>query len=398
MEDMYNFTIDSTTIHVVNKVNYTSYTFFIKRDVQEPLIIENLVVEVDSTNIPKASIIKYNLNEPSVYLPETNSYSLNATAEQTPIIYNNTNVKVDGSTSDNPNCFGVQFCSWGTTGGPDSWHIATDVCISENEGRPVSTIHYVEYGVCDSGSGGDGNPTDSTNTNTNNNTNTTSDSTGNGGTATTSTYPVTNCRTCLDSSQNDCNSDMSSNSTTALNNYFGIGNYQNDCNLNLNELLPFNNISELDLFLDSLIENNFINHSSTVENVIHSIRRDIHKMSFSSFPNADLVAEIRLKVPDANNALECLQFQNIRVNLEGNNTFFDWNQFGSEDPSANDGPIVIINESLNTIKVIVSGEINIGLNFEGYPISAKKLITIEIVYDYSTSELNSNLSHWYYTN
>lgn len=82
MEDSYNFTIDSTSIYEVVAEGYTSYTFSIFRENQPNInytYYENLFIEIDSTDIPQASILKFNLSsDHSVTSIESNK-----------IIYNN---------------------------------------------------------------------------------------------------------------------------------------------------------------------------------------------------------------------------------------------------------------------------------------------------------------------
>lgn len=60
----YDFVIDSTSIYEVVKDNYTSYTFSIYRNNLPEFVsyYENLFIEIDSSNVPKASILKFNLN------------------------------------------------------------------------------------------------------------------------------------------------------------------------------------------------------------------------------------------------------------------------------------------------------------------------------------------------
>lgn len=62
MEEMYNFTIDSTQINEVLTEKYTSYSFGIIRDSINPNFYENLFIEIDSTDLPQASILKFNIN------------------------------------------------------------------------------------------------------------------------------------------------------------------------------------------------------------------------------------------------------------------------------------------------------------------------------------------------
>ncbi|OZV69377.1 hypothetical protein [Winogradskyella aurantia] len=167
-------------------------------------------------------------------------------------------------------------------------------------------------------------------------------------------------------------------------------------NPNMDDTLSFSSFSEAQDFFDNLFGNNYTHISSTFET--GSIRRDVHSLEFNSFPQADLVTTIKAMIPDDNNALECLDILNVRTVMEGNNTLFDWTQFGSENPADNDGPYVEINEALDSVKVSIEGQMLVGLNIDGYPVRNRRLITVVITYNYSTAEINNNYCYWYYTN
>ncbi|RSK41772.1 hypothetical protein [Mangrovimonas spongiae] len=125
MEEQYGFTIDSTLIKEISTEGYTSYTFFIRRDTISDNFIENLVVEIDSTNIPKAYIIKYVLNSESRYIADDKAYILDAETEITPIEYNNSQLK---TTYDSYGCVITLMCPW------KGDHPAGDACIAADRG------------------------------------------------------------------------------------------------------------------------------------------------------------------------------------------------------------------------------------------------------------------------
>ena len=96
--------------------------------------------------------------------------------------------------------------------------------------------------------------------------------------------------------------------------------------------------------------------------------------------------------------LDCLELISLNTSFEGNISLFDWTQTTDSDPNEPDGPNIIIDESNNRITFIVRGEMLIGLSIFDLPsLRARRLLTIEIVYNYSTGELIPGMSYWYYT-
>jgi hypothetical protein len=93
MEEQYGFTIDSALIKEISSDNYTSYTFLIHREIADDSFFENLVVTLDSSSVPSAYIIKYNLNSDPIYINVDYAYSLDATTELTQIDYNDSEAK-----------------------------------------------------------------------------------------------------------------------------------------------------------------------------------------------------------------------------------------------------------------------------------------------------------------
>jgi hypothetical protein len=94
MEEQYGFTIDSALIKEISSDNYTSYTFLIHREIADDSFFENLVVTLDSSSVPSAYIIKYNLNSDPIYINVDYAYSLDATTELTQIDYNASEAKI----------------------------------------------------------------------------------------------------------------------------------------------------------------------------------------------------------------------------------------------------------------------------------------------------------------
>ncbi|MQP25675.1 hypothetical protein GFJ94_11435 [Flavobacterium sp. LMO8] len=87
MEEMYNFTIDSTQINEVLTEKYTSYSFGIIRDTINPNFYENLFIEIDSSDAPQASILKFNINPNTKELISITSKLIQYNISQTGKIY-----------------------------------------------------------------------------------------------------------------------------------------------------------------------------------------------------------------------------------------------------------------------------------------------------------------------
>lgn len=161
--------------------------------------------------------------------------------------------------------------------------------------------------------------------------------------------------------------------------------------------LNFDSFSEAENYFNNLETNNYTHISTTFE--VGSIRNDIISIQYNSFPEAKLVASIRAMIPDDNNDLECLDILNARVEFEGNNTFFDWVQFGSENPLDTNGPQVDIREDLDYVSVKVVGKMTIGFKMDTFSIRKKQLITVAVIYVYSTAEIQENhCCYFFYTN
>lgn len=181
-------------------------------------------------------------------------------------------------------------------------------------------------------------------------------------------------------------------------NYFGSSNFESDCSLASNEMIGFDSFGEVEGFFENIVDNQFTVTSSELEHELSTIRRDVFTMEFTSFPKADIVAAIKVNVPDANNGLECLDVLSANTYLGGNYSWFDWTQLDDDDPNATDGPLVLVNEAQDSVKISILGVIEIGLNINGNPFRVRRFITVLITYNYSTGELNPNYSYWYPTN
>ncbi len=94
MEDRYGFTIDSSLVKEVTYGNYVSYTFFIRRDVPEDGVFENLIVDADSLGNVRAFIARHTLNAPIGYVEEHGAYTLDSEVELMPIEYSDEQSKL----------------------------------------------------------------------------------------------------------------------------------------------------------------------------------------------------------------------------------------------------------------------------------------------------------------
>jgi len=84
-DDIYNFTIDSSSIREISKNNYTSYTFLIKRENDTSDFFENLVISINSLQNTKAYILKYTPTVETIYIENHNSFIFNGNVSILPI-------------------------------------------------------------------------------------------------------------------------------------------------------------------------------------------------------------------------------------------------------------------------------------------------------------------------
>lgn len=132
MEDQYGFVIDSTKVNEITFQNITTYTFLIHRDTVNTSIFENLVITLDSTNTPRAYLVKYLLNSEPVFFAEHNAYILDAETVISDIDYNTAQSKIS-YTGDN-GCLFTLTCPY-TGGATGEHHPATQACIDEDRGN-----------------------------------------------------------------------------------------------------------------------------------------------------------------------------------------------------------------------------------------------------------------------
>ncbi|WP_395055938.1 hypothetical protein [Flavobacterium sp.] len=133
-----NFSIDSTTIREISAEGYTSYTMLVVRE--EPTVgyFENLVIEIDSLNQTKETLITYTPTLPIEYIEEDNAYAFTGTsgkaALQTCIVCpggdNGPNDNPDDGSDNGPSlqCDWALMCTGTLTGGTGPKHIAGPNC------------------------------------------------------------------------------------------------------------------------------------------------------------------------------------------------------------------------------------------------------------------------------
>ncbi|MFC4739955.1 hypothetical protein ACFO3U_08105 [Flavobacterium ponti] len=140
---MYNFTIDTTIINEYSTNNYTSYNIGIIRDSLSNDYFENLFVEIDSSNITTARILRYNINPIS---------RLISSVITTPIIFNSTNI----NGKEEPGgieCQTVSVYLQTQCGCPGHHWPGETGCDCPND--PSTTVLLNSYTSCSSGGGGD---------------------------------------------------------------------------------------------------------------------------------------------------------------------------------------------------------------------------------------------------
>lgn len=83
-----SFNIDSSKVKKVALNGKTTYTLFIESENSEVNSFENLIIEVDSLDIPKAYMVKYFPENKITYYEEHDSYTFQGTKEVTEIDFN----------------------------------------------------------------------------------------------------------------------------------------------------------------------------------------------------------------------------------------------------------------------------------------------------------------------
>ncbi|EDP69703.1 hypothetical protein FBALC1_09237 [Flavobacteriales bacterium ALC-1] len=369
--DIYGFVVDTSNVKQIINEDYLSYTFRINRTEGRVGLYEDLLIEVKD-NEEKAYIVSY--------IPDQQWLSDIMNGVETEF---NGKVRLQEITSNKSNFVNNKSGDCGSyyvyvdTKCSCAGHWPGQACSCSNQ--PSSVRYTFDYPCPDEGGDYSEGPIGPRG--------------GGGGTAAPNPTPDDT----VTSPTGISNSDGSNSELTDLINDLSTimnegDSFVLDYTLTDDETLDFDSVQEVDDFFESLLDSEF--SESEYIDEIGSIRRDTHSMPLSSFPQASLVASIKVMVPDDNNDLECLEILNATTELEGNNTFFNWVQLDESDPNNPNGPVVTINEGLDSIKISIQGVLKVGLNIDGYPVRTTKLLTVIITYDYSTGVLNQDFSYW----
>ncbi len=152
MEDTYKFSIMPDIAKVIQDGSSTTYTFQIKREINNPDFFENLVIRMDSLNQVDAYLVKYTPTAPLTPSEEHASFHFKGMVNITQIEYN------IAPSAKELNCVvaNVLMCNqaW-TEGGPVEPHVATSKCQSAEHLYTVPSIDcsMTGYGGAGAGSG-----------------------------------------------------------------------------------------------------------------------------------------------------------------------------------------------------------------------------------------------------
>jgi hypothetical protein len=152
MEDTYKFSIMPDIAKVIQDGASTTYTFQIKREINNPDFFENLVIRMDSLNQVDAYLVKYTPTAPLTPSEEHASFHFKGMVNITQIEYN------IAPSAKELNCVvaNVLMCNqaW-TEGGPAEPHVATSKCQSAEHLYTVPSIDcsMTGYGGAGAGSG-----------------------------------------------------------------------------------------------------------------------------------------------------------------------------------------------------------------------------------------------------
>ncbi|WP_430410622.1 hypothetical protein [Kordia sp.] len=397
--DTNGFTVDPDVANYVEKSDGSgySYTFAISRDGVVGSELENLVLSVNTdTQELSTVLIKYHYTATQLQeLLQTGHVSTHSETTVTPIEGDFSNLLAESNTLP---CT-IQITTYHIT--PDTGETflygTNSQCqheIDPDSGETECEVYNVMNILCPPGTstGTTGTTTTTGNPNTSGDP---SNNTSSGGTTTPSNP----------NSPNNNDDEIVTTPLTKqefrelsdqLDEVFGEDNWETDENVP-DDAPNFESIEELEVFLQNLLNENSVTESSEMELGQENTRRDVHSLHFSSFPQAKIVITVKLTPPAQGDHLAISDFKNIRTTLQGNNTYFDWTQFDSEDPSDSDGPSMEVRTNSTAIVAEVEGEMQVGFKFKGNPFKARDLITISIYYNYITAQIDSHYTHWFFT-
>lgn len=398
--DNNGFTVDTSVAKYVEKADGSgySYTFAISRDGVVSSEVENLVLSVN-TDTQELSTVMITYHYTTTQFQELLATGHVSTYSETTV------TPIDGDFSDLLAESNTLPCTVHIT----TYHITPDTGETFEYGEGSTCQHVTDpdsgetecevYNVmniwCPPSTSSSGSGTTTTTTDPTSSTDPSNDTSSGGST----TSPNTN-------DPNDNNDDEIVTTpltkqelgeiSDQLDETFGEGNWEYDETVS-DDAPNFESIEELQDYLESLLETEVTSDSSEIVLNQENTRRDIHSLHFSNFPSAKIVIEVKLTPPVQGNHLTIGDFKNIRTTLHGNNTYFDWDQLDSEDPTDSNGPQMNISSSSPGIIAQVHGAMNIGFKFKGNPFKGRDLLTVYIYYNAETAQMNHHYTHWFYT-
>ena len=373
---LYGFVVDTTNVKQIINDDYLSYTFRINRTEGRVGLYEDLLIEVKN-NEEKAYIVSYIPDQ--LWLSDIMNgieTDFNGKVRLQEIAANNSNS--NNSTTNRTGDCGSYYV-YVDTKCPCAGHWPGQACSCADQ--PSSVRYTFDYPCPDEGVDYSEGPIGPR---------------GGGGGGPAAPTPDDTVTSPTGISNSDGSSSELTDLISDLNNIRSEGDsFEIDYTLSDDETLDFDSVDGVEYFFNNLLSSSFA--TSTYVDETGSLRLDTHPMPLSGFPEATLLASIKVMVPDDNNDLECLEIINATTEVEGNVTFFEWIQLSESDPNDPNGPTVIVNEGLDSIKILIQGKLKVGLNIGGNPIRYTKLLTVVITYDYSTGTLNENYSYWHNT-
>ncbi len=147
MEEEFGFTIVDQDIKIVNVDGNVSYSLLIARETETPGIVENLIIEIDDTGVPMASIVKYIVPSASNPFVE-NKPAVEGVSEIIPLNYDPVlENRMACVTITFPNCRSEPYC-----GGAICGYATISFCAgSYNPFTPITVIADPEGGGANGG-------------------------------------------------------------------------------------------------------------------------------------------------------------------------------------------------------------------------------------------------------
>lgn len=150
LEDQFGFTIvEDKPIKVITDQESTTFVILIKRETKEDLKFENLLINVKDTSMV-ATILKYTLSQPAIYVQEHESYSMDIVQTELAML------AFEGKTTTDDDCIDISTVMCDAIGdGFTGPHVANQNCMNFGQGLYLvwSTFCFGSTGGSGSGSG-----------------------------------------------------------------------------------------------------------------------------------------------------------------------------------------------------------------------------------------------------